>query len=492
MKTVFNAKTFFSALFTFLVVAACSDNEDTPTMDVSSSSVTILATGGETSIEITTNQSEWNASHPTTDTWCTLKKEGNTLIISAPANEAVTPRSTKVIVTAGTGTNATTQEIAVQQNAATPYLEIEGTTPVAINAAGDAVELIIKTNNEDWNATLPETDTWCTLTKDGNKLTITATAYTVNEERNTTITLTSGADATLVTKPLSVTQKGEAPSYSIAIPNALLFSDGCVKKVMYNGSKIAEICKEYIRTGSTDRSMVIVYPVVDGKVDLTKGFAALTAGKIVWNLDNNTCTYTAGSESTTVKTAYLTNGEISTTTAVSSPLATTVEDEFLVDNRPGDAKKNYRIVKIGTQYWMAENLQAQRYINGDEIPYIAAINATGVAEWNANKTGAHRYAQGDVTYLATYGAIYNGYAMDNAAGLVPEGWIIPSNDDWNKMLNYVDDKPLANAGGKLKATNYWATSGGGTNITGFEARGVGQFVPVVDQGDVGGNTQACF
>ena len=139
MKTVFNAKTFFSALFTFLVIAACSDNEDTPTMDVSSSSVTILATGGETSIEITTNQSEWNASHPTTDTWCTLKKEGNTLIISAPANEAVTPRSTKVIVTAGTGTNATTQEIAVQQNAATPYLEIEGTTPVAINAAGDAV-----------------------------------------------------------------------------------------------------------------------------------------------------------------------------------------------------------------------------------------------------------------------------------------------------------------------------------------------------------------
>lgn len=491
MKTVCKAKIFFSALLALLVFVSCSDDEDTPTMELSTSSVTFQATGGEESVAITTNQSEWNATRPMTDTWCILKVDGNNLRISTSANETVFSRSTKITVVAGNGTNAKTQEITVLQNAATPYIKIEGTTPVAINGAGEAVELTISTNNEDWNATRPDADDWCTLVKDGNKLTISATAYAVNDVRTTKVTLTSGTDATLVTEIFNVSQTGEVPCYNIAIPSARNFLESNIKQVVYNGVKVAEICKEYIRTGATDKSMVVVYPVKDGKTDLTKGYEPETGGKIVWNLETNTCEYTPGTESTTVTTVYLSDDEFATTTSVSSPVATTVEDEFLIDNRPGDKKNNYKIVKIGTQYWMAENLQAQRYVNGDEILYIAGINETGMTEWKNNKTGAHRYAEGDVAYLTTYGVIYNGYALDNEAGLTPVGWTVPSNEEWDKMLSYVDNK-LANVGEKLKSLTFWNSGAAGTNITGFDARGVGEYIPTTEQGDVGGNTKACF
>ncbi len=107
---------FFNVLLALCVITGCDDkDDDAPVMAVSSNSVTILATGGEESIEITTNQSEWTATRPELDSWCILKTNGNTLKISASVNETITPRSTTVTVTAGVGSNAKTQEITVTQ-----------------------------------------------------------------------------------------------------------------------------------------------------------------------------------------------------------------------------------------------------------------------------------------------------------------------------------------------------------------------------------------
>lgn len=158
---------FFSALLALCVITSCGDkDDDAPAMTVSSNSVTILAAGGEESIEINTNQSEWTATRPELDSWCTLKMNGNTLKISASTNETITSRSTLVTVTAGIGTNAKIQEIKVTQKAADPSLEITG-TPVALDAAGTAVELTVTTNTGSWNASRPAADTWCLLSQEG-------------------------------------------------------------------------------------------------------------------------------------------------------------------------------------------------------------------------------------------------------------------------------------------------------------------------------------
>ena len=78
---------------------------------------------------------------------------------------------------------------------------------------------------------------------------------------------------------------------AITIPTD--FSKSYVQKVMVNGVKVAEICKEYIRTAdeSVDAQMIIAYPVINGQTDLTKGLVIENGGNVVWNLDDNTCLY---------------------------------------------------------------------------------------------------------------------------------------------------------------------------------------------------------
>lgn len=470
---------FFSALLALCVITGCDDkDDDAPAMTVSSNSVTIPATGGEESIEITTNQSEWSATRPELDSWCTLKTNGNALKISASANETITPRSTMVTVTAGVGSNAKTQEITVTQKAAAPSLEITG-TPVHLDAAGTAIELTVTTNTGIWNASHPDGDTWCILSQEGDKLTVSAEAYTVNAERKTTVTVTYGEDASLTPKTFEVTQQGAAPVYAIEIPSD--FSTGDVQKVMYQNVKVAEVCREYIKTDNTDKQMVVIYPMTEeGKTDLTKGFAIEDGGSIVWNTENNTCTYTPGTASALSK-IYLASGNFSTTTTASS-ITTNVEADLLTDTRPNDTKFNYKIVKIGTQYWMAENLKAQSYLDGTEIPRV-----TDGKEWDANTTGAYKIPFSDTQTFLTHGAYYNGYTMYNEAGLAPEGWIVPSDDEWNKLRNYIKTP----YGTKLKSSSvsHWNNKTG-TNITGFNVLSSGYYSSAT--GDTGSGTDVYY
>jgi uncharacterized protein (TIGR02145 family) len=99
------------------------------------------------------------------------------------------------------------------------------------------------------------------------------------------------------------------------------------------------------------------------------------------------------------------------------------------DNRDG---KTYKTVKIGTQTWMAENLN---YQTADSWCYD-------------NKS----------SNCATYGRLYT---WDAAMGACPSGWHLPTRADWDVLVNYVGS---STAGTKLK-TSSW----GGTNDYGFSA-----------------------
>ncbi len=461
------------ALFALAAFVGCSDDDDpkveAPTLKLSVNAVTISADGTASVVDVATNQTSWKASRPDADTWCVLKQEDNKLSVSATVNEALTARTTKVTVVAGTGTDAKTEEITVTQSAANAYLTVEGLeagTPIRLDAAGTAIELTVNTNVAAWSATRPETDTWCTLTQEGNKLKIAAEAYLEDAERATKITVSGGAE------PISfdVVQKGEvppAPVYAITIPTD--FSKSYVQKVMVDGVKVAEICKEYIRTAdeAIDAQMVVAYPVVGGQTDLTKGLVIDNGGTVVWNLDDNTCAYTAGEAAEALAMVYLEEGNW-LTAAEKDVVATTVEAELLVDTRPGDTKWSYMITKIGTQYWMAENLKARNYLDGTVIPRLSD------KEWMGATSGVYRYPFSNEEMFLTNGAFYNGYAMYEAKGLAPEGWIVPSDDEWKKLVAYVG--PANASGKKLRSTTIGAwTTGTHTNVTGFSAIGAGYY-----------------
>jgi uncharacterized protein (TIGR02145 family) len=132
---------------------------------------------------------------------------------------------------------------------------------------------------------------------------------------------------------------------------------------------------------------------------------------------------------------------------------------------------NYTIVTIGTQTWMAENLRAIHYRNGEAIP-----NVTDNTAWHGLTTGAYCWYNNDeASYKALYGGLYNWYAGNDSRNLCPSGWHMPTDAEWTTLTTYLGD--LSIAGGKMKSigtheagTGLWsAPNTGATNESGFSA-----------------------
>jgi uncharacterized protein (TIGR02145 family) len=83
---------------------------------------------------------------------------------------------------------------------------------------------------------------------------------------------------------------------------------------------------------------------------------------------------------------------------------------------------------------MQKNLNVSKYKNGDIIPQV-----TNATQWAGLTTGAWCWYNNDsTTYAATYGKLYNWYAVNDPRGLAPEGWHVPSNSEWNKLVKKID------------------------------------------------------
>lgn len=86
----------------------------------------------------------------------------------------------------------------------------------------------------------------------------------------------------------------------------------------------------------------------------------------------------------------------------------------------------YEIITIGDQLWMAENLKVTHYRNGDEIP-------TGWPSYN----GAYAVYNGDPSHTDIYGNLYNWYAVDDSRGVCPEGYHVPTDEEWTELESYL-------------------------------------------------------
>ena len=104
---------------------------------------------------------------------------------------------------------------------------------------------------------------------------------------------------------------------------------------------------------------------------------------------------------------------------------------------------------------MVKNLDVATYRNGDPIPHV-----TDAAAWAALTTGAYCYYDNDsATYAATYGKLYNWYAVNDPRGLAPAGWHVPSEAEWTELTNCLGGETVA--GGKMKAvSDLWGPNRG--------------------------------
>jgi len=132
--------------------------------------------------------------------------------------------------------------------------------------------------------------------------------------------------------------------------------------------------------------------------------------------------------------------------------------DLLIDYRDG---KKYQTVQIGTQCWMAENLNVGIRIDG-----IENQSNNGVIEkycYNNSESNCEIYGGlyqwDEMMYYSTTAGVQ---------GICPETWHLPTDAEWTSLTTYLGGESVA--GGKMKETGtaHWASpNSGATNSSEF-------------------------
>ena len=148
---------------------------------------------------------------------------------------------------------------------------------------------------------------------------------------------------------------------------------------------------------------------------------------------------------------------------------------------------DYATVLIGEQCWFAENLRSENYENGDEIPAnlsdsewentsLGAVAVYGEGSGSCTNDSPDGDACNESWSLNEYGRLYNWYAVDDARGLCPSGWHVPTDGEWMTMEMALGmSEAVTNntglrgtdQGTQMKTTYGWHEGGNGTNSSGF-------------------------
>ena len=109
----------------------------------------------------------------------------------------------------------------------------------------------------------------------------------------------------------------------------------------------------------------------------------------------------------------------------------------------------YTTIKIGDQWWMAENLKTTHYADGTAIPLV---ESTSGWDYLGYTDKAYCYYDNSSGNGNTYGALYTWEAARNAC---PSGWHLPEDTEWKELEMY-----LGMSQSEADATGYRGTNEG--------------------------------
>jgi uncharacterized protein (TIGR02145 family) len=96
---------------------------------------------------------------------------------------------------------------------------------------------------------------------------------------------------------------------------------------------------------------------------------------------------------------------------------------------------SYKLVKIGIQWWMKENLKTTHLNGGRSIPDITYFD-----DWRNRIDLAYCWYQNtENPNKDKFGALYNFYCNYYTEKICPVGWHVPSVSDWNLLITYLTD-----------------------------------------------------
>jgi len=169
---------------------------------------------------------------------------------------------------------------------------------------------------------------------------------------------------------------------------------------------------------------------------------------------------------------------------IERPSPKTPDPFSYVTNKEG---YKYKAVRIGSQTWLAENLQSLKCVTKagykkqekDSIRTLLPVEKNlqfyldtnkfdpFVLQWTYNGVDSNK---------VNFGRLYTYYAAIDSRKICPAGWHVPTAQEWGKMINYLGGDSIA--GSKLKGNSplLWNASllQNSSNSTLFNAQGGGQ------------------
>lgn len=200
----------------------------------------------------------------------------------------------------------------------------------------------------------------------------------------------------------------------------------------YNGFSVVNLSGEVLADGGaevTDRGFFMGKspgPAISG-TQISSGTGTGSFSASLENLDRNVTYYFV---------AYAENSKgISYSEERSIRIMWFVPETGFVEDIEGNS---YATVKIGSQWWMAENLRTTLYNDGTTIPEVQNASI-----WTELNTPAYSWYANDDTNGREFGALYNWYtchhSVNDEKNVCPAGWAVPSLDQWSAMREYLID-----------------------------------------------------
>lgn len=246
---------------------------------------------------------------------------------------------------------------------------------------------------------------------------------------------------------------------------ALSFSQSNVYRVYHGGKPIAEVCKEYLKSDQITSKAIVVYPVKENEQsDLSHGTVlqlqdekeAINGGIISWDINKNTFNYTEGS-SQIINKVYLNAEGAILLEKPENPISIDIVSHTIKDIRNGNTCE-YPIVKVGTQYWMGEDLHATAYRDGTTLS----------KQTNLGKGESYFKPKDYEAYF------YNGEAVLKN-NLAPTGWKIPNTNDWKSLKAYIENDASLIKAGDWEASTEGKPACPASNLTDFAVYPVGMW-----------------
>ncbi len=103
----------------------------------------------------------------------------------------------------------------------------------------------------------------------------------------------------------------------------------------------------------------------------------------------------------------------------------------------------YSTVKIGTQWWMSDNLRTTKFNDGSNIESTSP-NSLSVVFID---TAVYQWAYlANEAFAQIYGRLYTWYTVVDERGVCPDGWHVPTDNDWTVLTDYLVDNGYGNGG----------------------------------------------